>query len=61
MQTKLFSLIYGVICILLAYLAQFMGGILQAALTIFGVVGGPLLGLFSLGMFTTTANEEVDL
>lgn len=59
MQTKLLSLIYGIVCIAVAYLAQFLGGVLQAALTIFGVVGGPLLGLFSLGMFTTMANEEV--
>ncbi|KAH1014501.1 hypothetical protein HUJ05_012357 [Dendroctonus ponderosae] len=57
-QTKIVALIYGVICIGVAFLAQFLGGILQAALTIFGVVGGPLLGLFSLGMFTLVANEE---
>lgn len=58
-QTKILSLIYGIVCIAVAYLAQFLGGVLQAALTIFGVVGGPLLGMFSLGMFTTIANEEV--
>lgn len=60
-QTKFLSFIYGVICIAVAYLAQFLGGVLQAALTIFGVVGGPLLGLFTLGMFTTTANQTVNL
>ncbi|XP_072389015.1 putative sodium-dependent multivitamin transporter [Diabrotica undecimpunctata] len=57
-QLKLLSLVYGAVCIAVAFLAQFLGGLLQAALTIFGVVGGPLLGLFSLGMFTTMANEE---
>lgn len=43
----------------LAFLAQFLGGVLQAALTVFGVVGGPVLGFFSLGMFTVTANQKV--
>ncbi|KAF2884191.1 hypothetical protein ILUMI_21973 [Ignelater luminosus] len=58
LRTKLIALAYGLACIALAFLAQFLGGVLQAALTIFGVVGGPLLALFTLGMFTTTANEK---
>ncbi|KAL1512458.1 hypothetical protein ABEB36_002045 [Hypothenemus hampei] len=57
LQTKIIALVYGLVCVGVAFLAQFLGGVLQAALTIFGVVGGPLLGLFSLGMFTTTANQ----
>ncbi|KAF5294065.1 hypothetical protein FQA39_LY13539 [Lamprigera yunnana] len=57
LRTKLLAFMYGLVCIAIAFLAQFLGGVLQAALTIFGVVGGPLLGLFSLGMFTTSANE----
>lgn len=55
--TKHIALTYGVICIGGAFLAQFLGGILQASLVIFGVVGGPLLSLFTLGMFTEYANE----
>nr|CAI5832805.1 unnamed protein product [Callosobruchus analis] len=57
--SKVISLSYGFVCLAVAFLAKYLGSILQASLTIFGVIGGPLLGLFSLGMFTTTANEEV--
>ncbi|XP_071873914.1 putative sodium-dependent multivitamin transporter isoform X1 [Bombus fervidus] len=56
-MAKLLALIYGIISIALAFLAQLLGGVLQAGLTIFGVVGGPLLGLFTLGMLTETASE----
>lgn len=59
MHTKIIALSYGMACLAIAFSAQYLGGILQASLTIFGVVGGPLLALFSLGMFTVTANQKV--
>ena len=56
---KMVAMIYGLTCILLTFIVEYLGpGILQASITIFGVVGGPILGLFSLGMMTTRANEK---
>ncbi|CAM9989786.1 unnamed protein product, partial [Bubo scandiacus] len=50
------SLFYGGVCISMAALASLLGALLQAALSIFGMVGGPLLGLFALGILCSFAN-----
>ncbi|XP_037369683.1 sodium-coupled monocarboxylate transporter 1 [Talpa occidentalis] len=51
------SVLYGALCIGMAALASLMGALLQAALSIFGMVGGPLMGLFSLGILVPFANS----
>lgn len=56
--SKVFNLIYGAACIGLAFVAGSLTGVLQAALSIFGIVGGPLLGLFTLGMYFPFANQK---
>ncbi|XP_044535087.1 sodium-coupled monocarboxylate transporter 1-like [Gracilinanus agilis] len=51
------SVLYGVLCIGMAALASLVGFLLQAAVSIFGVIGGPLLGLFSLGILAPFVNS----
>ncbi|XP_050533540.1 putative sodium-dependent multivitamin transporter [Daktulosphaira vitifoliae] len=55
---KLLVILYGSICILLAFLAKYFGSILQTSLTIFGVVGGPVLAVFTLGVLVPYVNQK---
>merc|ERR1719433_234450 len=56
---KILAMMFGLSCIILTFIVEYLGpGVLQASLTIFGVVGGPLLGLFTLGMMTMRANQK---
>jgi len=43
----------------MAYLASQLGGVLEAALSILGLVGGPLLGLFSMAFAFPFVNSLV--
>ncbi|XP_045150085.1 sodium-dependent multivitamin transporter isoform X1 [Echinops telfairi] len=54
--SKILAFCYGLLCLGMAYVSSQMGPVLQAAISIFGMVGGPLLGLFCLGMFFPCAN-----
>lgn len=42
----------------LVFLVEQLGGILQATLTLNGLIGGVTLGLFSLGVFFKSANSK---
>ncbi|KAF7657991.1 hypothetical protein LDENG_00019380 [Lucifuga dentata] len=56
--SKALAMSYGLLCLAMAYLTHLMGNsVLQVALKIFGMVGGPILGLFCLGMFFPWANS----
>lgn len=57
--TQILALTYGLICILLALMALSAASIIQASLIVFSVVGGPMLAVFTLGMFTLSANQKV--
>ncbi|XP_044276928.1 sodium/iodide cotransporter [Varanus komodoensis] len=55
--SKGLSLIYGTSCITVAALSSLLGGgVLQGSFTVMGVISGPLLGVFILGMFIPMCN-----
>lgn len=54
-----FVILFGLLSIAMAYLASQLGAVLEAALSIFGLVGGPLLGLFSVGFLLPFVNSLV--
>lgn len=54
--SKGLCILFGVICTSMAVAASLMGSILQAALSIHGMCGGPMLGLFSLGIMCPFVN-----
>ncbi|XP_049319873.1 solute carrier family 5 member 6 isoform X2 [Astyanax mexicanus] len=57
--SKILAFSYGLVCLAMAYIVHLMNSsVLQAALSIFGMLGGPLLGLFCLGIFFPWANSS---
>lgn len=54
--SKVLAIAFGGASIALTFAAEQLGGVLQAALSLFGMLGGPILGLYSLGMFFPCAN-----
>ncbi|XP_056132817.1 sodium/iodide cotransporter [Lampris incognitus] len=56
--SKGLSFLYGIGCITVAALSSLLDwGVLQGSFTIMGVVSGPLLGVFILGMFFPVTNR----
>ncbi len=54
------AFLFGLLSIGLSYLAPYMGSrLIQISLSIFGTAGGPLMGLFALGIFFPFANSWV--
>ncbi|VVC33669.1 Sodium/solute symporter [Cinara cedri] len=58
---KMLVLAYGAICLILAFLAQYVDSILQTSLVIFGVIGGPVLAVFTLGILLPHVKQKGSL
>ncbi|XP_033301614.1 sodium-coupled monocarboxylate transporter 2-like [Bombus bifarius] len=54
---KLTVLLMGTVCVTLVYLVEKLSGLIQAAKSLSGITAGPLLGVFTLGMFFPLANS----
>uniref|UniRef100_A0A1B6D2P4 Sodium/solute symporter n=1 Tax=Clastoptera arizonana TaxID=38151 RepID=A0A1B6D2P4_9HEMI len=58
MASKWLSAVFGLISFGLIFVVERLGSILQVALSLNGMAGGVVLGLFSLGMFFPWANSR---
>ena len=51
--------VFGGMAIAMAYLVSELGDVLQAALSLAGMMNGPLVGLFTLGLMFPFTNSLV--
>ncbi|OXU24946.1 hypothetical protein TSAR_015669 [Trichomalopsis sarcophagae] len=54
---KLTVVVIGVVCVALVLLVEKLSGLIQAGKSLSGITAGPLLGIFTLGMFFPFANS----
>ncbi|XP_054711298.1 putative sodium-dependent multivitamin transporter [Uloborus diversus] len=57
-SAKAITLFYGLLCVSLTFLVATFGNLVQASLTMFGLLGGPVLAIFFLGMMTERSNQK---
>nr|XP_002119750.3 sodium-coupled monocarboxylate transporter 1-like [Ciona intestinalis]XP_026695018.1 sodium-coupled monocarboxylate transporter 1-like [Ciona intestinalis]XP_026695019.1 sodium-coupled monocarboxylate transporter 1-like [Ciona intestinalis] len=55
--SKVLVLVSGVLYILLAYMASVIGGLIRMAYSIHGIVSGPIVGVFTMGMLMPFTNK----
>lgn len=58
---KVIVVIIGSICVALVFVVEKMGALIQASGSMGAITAGPLLGIFTLGMFFPFANSAVRL
>ena len=59
MLMKIIVVIIGTICVALVFVVEKMGALIQASGSLGAITAGPLLGIFTLGMFFPFANSMV--
>ncbi|KAK9722159.1 Sodium:solute symporter family [Popillia japonica] len=55
---KVLVVILGVLAIACVFIVEKLGGLLALTFSLLGITGGPLLGLFSIGMLAPTVNSK---
>jgi hypothetical protein len=56
---KVMVMIIGLVCVAMVFIVEHMGTLVQAGKSLAGITAGPLLGVFSMGMFFPWANSNV--
>lgn len=54
---KILAVLNGISCVSIALIAGKLGSLIEAIVGLVGIIGGPLLGIFTLGMFFENSNE----
>ncbi|KZC08682.1 Sodium-coupled monocarboxylate transporter 2 [Dufourea novaeangliae] len=54
---KIMVVVIGTVCVAFVFLVEKLGGLIQAGKSLSGITAGPLLGMFTLGMFFPVANS----
>ncbi|CAH1272098.1 SLC5A12 [Branchiostoma lanceolatum] len=55
--SKVLAMGFGLLTILMAFIASYLGPVFSAVISLFGMIGGPILGIFVLGMMFPCANK----
>uniref|UniRef100_A0A6A7G1E6 Sodium-coupled monocarboxylate transporter 1-like n=2 Tax=Hirondellea gigas TaxID=1518452 RepID=A0A6A7G1E6_9CRUS len=56
--SKILTVCLGALCVGMAFLASKLGGLVQAGYTVVGVMAGPVLGVYLLGMAVPFCNKK---
>ena len=56
--SKLLALGFGLLSFIIVFVVKYLPGVLEAGLTVAGLVEGPILGVFTLGMFVPFASTR---